>query len=92
MHIFVTFGQVHAHSVEGKTLDKDTVAVLEADTHELGRDKAFKLFGDKFFSTYTDPNDVGLQFFPKGFVYLGEAKQTADEMNLYEAVKQRGFE
>ena len=50
MKHYVTFGQVHVHKVQGKTLDRDTVAVYEAESWEEGREKAFDLFGDKFFT------------------------------------------
>lgn len=70
MKIYVTFGQIHTHSVNGKTFDKDTVAMLEVSSYEEGRKKAFEYFGDKFFTTYTE-NEMTkevLKFFPKGIL------------------------
>ena len=72
MEIFVTFGQVHAHSINGKTFDKDCIAVIDAENHAEGRKRAFELFGDKFFTTYTDgsfPKD-NIRFFPRGLIYV----------------------
>ena len=43
---YVTFGQVHTHSVNGKTFDKDSVAEIEAPNEREARDKAFDLFGN----------------------------------------------
>ena len=73
MKHYVTLGQVHVHKVQGKTLDKDTVAVFEAESWEEGRRKAFDLFGDKFFTDYHGDAWIErelLPFFPKGYVYL----------------------
>lgn len=69
---YVTFGQTHTHSVNGKTLDKDTVAVLHAENHKEGRDRAFELFGSKFCFEYFDTqwNEEDMKYFPKGYVYI----------------------
>ncbi len=70
---YVTFGQVHTHRVDGKTLDCDTVAVYNSKNYKEGREKAFLHFGDKFFTSYQDEqwkeNDQ-LKYFPKGYIYL----------------------
>lgn len=67
---YVTFGQQHTHSVNGKTFDKDTVAVYEAIDALEGRDKAFEYFGDKFFTDYHDTQwkEDSLLYFPKGYL------------------------
>lgn len=72
MKHYVTFGQVHTHRVQGKTLDCDTVAVYEAESSEEGRKKAFDLFGDKFFTNYhaDEWDEDDLLYFPRGYVYL----------------------
>lgn len=70
---YVTFGQKHIHSINGKTLDKDTVAVYEAENYVEGRNKAFEYFGDKFFTDYHDTQwneEELLHYFPKGYVFL----------------------
>lgn len=69
---YVTFGQTHTHSVNGKTLDKDTVAVFNADNYSEGRAKAFEYFDDKFFTDYHDNewNEDHLKYFPKGYVEI----------------------
>lgn len=70
---YVTFGQVHVHSVDGKTLDKDTVAVFKAKDYAEGRAKAFEYFGDKFFTDYHGEQwkADSIKYFPKGYVELG---------------------
>lgn len=67
---YVTFGQVHVHSVNGKTFDKDCIACIEAPTAEAGRDDAFKIFDGVFGTTYWDEQQVKdmLHLFPRGII------------------------
>lgn len=69
---YVTFGQVHVHRVNGKTFDKDCVAVIEAENATKGREKAFEYFGLKFFTTYIESEwkKEDMEFFPRGYIYL----------------------
>jgi hypothetical protein len=69
---FVTFGQNHVHSVDGKTLDRNCVAVLKARTWEEGRRKAFEYFGDKFSFSYHGDEwiDDNMKYFPRGYIEL----------------------
>lgn len=70
MKTYVTFGQQHAHEVNGKQFDKDTVAVIEAQSSCEGRKKAFELFDDKFCFEYYDNawDDSKIALFAKGYV------------------------
>ena len=71
MKTYVTFGQVHTHSVNGKTFDKDCVAVIEAKSESAAREIAFEYFGDKWFTTYTDKEQMDrdvADFFPRGYI------------------------
>ena len=70
MRTYVTFGQTHVHSVNGKTFDKDCVAVIEAESAELGREKAFEYFDNTFFTTYSEKfwDKETLFFFPRGYI------------------------
>jgi len=66
---YVTFGQVHTHRVNGKTFDCDCVAVIECEDAKSGRERAFELFGPKFFTTYFDDQWNGeLDYFPRGLI------------------------
>ena len=66
MKIYITFGQVHAHSVNGRTFDKDCVAVIKCSDHNYGRALAFKYFGDRFCTSYdTLPN---MSYYPRGLI------------------------
>lgn len=69
---YFTFGQVHVHSICGKTLDKDCVAVLEASDYDIARNMAFRMFNDKFHDQYSesDWDESLLEYFPRGYVYI----------------------
>lgn len=65
MKTFVTFGQTHVHSINGKTFDKDCVAVVNG-----GRKEVCKLFGDKFSMAYheQDFDPKIMAYFPHGYI------------------------
>ena len=69
---YVTFGQTHVHSVNGKTLDKDTVAVFKAKNSAEGRKQAYEYFGSDFFTDYhgSQWSNEKMKYFPKGYVEL----------------------
>lgn len=73
MNIVITFGQEHAHSISGETLDKDCVAVIACADYEEGRKKAFEYFGGKFGTSYTeaefDKGNYG-KWFPRGKITI----------------------
>ena len=48
MKIYVTFGQTHTHSIAGETLDKDCVAVFDADDESHGRKLLFHHLMENF--------------------------------------------
>uniref|UniRef100_A0A6H1ZS77 Uncharacterized protein n=1 Tax=viral metagenome TaxID=1070528 RepID=A0A6H1ZS77_9ZZZZ len=70
MKVYVTFGQTHTHSINGKTLDKDCVAVIEAKDYETGRELAFKWFKGIFCSLYSEDDfDMDMmKWYPCGFI------------------------
>ena len=63
---YISFGQAHTHSVAGKTLDRDTIAVIAAENKDDAREKAFKVFEQKWCFVYEELPDMS--FFPKGLV------------------------
>jgi len=70
MKTYITFGQVHAHSVNGKTFDKDCVAVINAEDAHKGRALAFEWFAGEFHRSFSDDdwNSDVLQYFPRGLI------------------------
>ena len=66
---YVTFGQIHVHSVNGITFDKDCIARIKAKDFREGREKAMKYFGVKFGTSYQDNqwDEKSMIFFPRGY-------------------------
>jgi hypothetical protein len=62
-----TFGQSHAHSVNGKTFDKDCVVEIEA---EDPRAVMCEHFGDKWAFEYNHLKDLTLDYYPRGIMKL----------------------
>jgi hypothetical protein len=69
MKIYVTFGQSHIHKINGIVIDKDCIVEFEVKNHKEGREKAFGIFGDKFFTTHEEINSV-INYFPRGIIKL----------------------
>ena len=67
---YVTFGQDHAHSVNGKTFDKDCVAVIECKDAAEGRELAFEYFNGLFCFEYHEQmfNMNSMLYYPRGFI------------------------
>ena len=65
MKTYVTFGQTHTHSVNGKTFDKDCVAIVNGD-----RAKAFEIFEGQFCFEYSENEweDENIKYFPRGYI------------------------
>jgi len=66
MKTYVTFGQNHIHEINGKTFDKDCIAVVNGD-----REKVFKIFGSKFCFEYPEEfwrEKNIMNYFPRGYV------------------------
>ena len=72
MKTYVTFGQDHVHKINGKTFDKDCVAIVAG-----GRKEVFEIFGAKFCFEYPEKHwdDAKMDYyFPRGYVEVEEAK------------------
>tara|TARA_R110000787_G_scaffold126553_1_gene237870 strand:- start:3305 stop:3526 length:222 start_codon:yes stop_codon:yes gene_type:complete len=72
MKTYITFGQIHTHSHNGITLDKDCVGEIEAKSYSEARELAFKWFGGKFGATYPQRmiTNKFLIHFPRGIIKL----------------------
>lgn len=68
MKTYITFGQAHAHHVNGITFDKDLVAVIEAPNYKEARDRAFELFGRQWAFAYPEDEwtEKKQSYFPRG--------------------------
>ena len=71
MKVYITFGQIHVHRVNGVTLDADCVACFNSqhDMRGPAREQIYELLEGKFHMTYYDelPEKV-LQYYPRGVV------------------------
>jgi len=65
---YLSFGQVHTHSVRGITYDKDCICIIESESYENARKIAFDTFGDKWCFLYEETPDMS--FFPRGLIIL----------------------
>lgn len=74
--IFITFGQVYVHSVNGKTFDKDCIAVIRCNSRHKGREIAWSYFGPNFcFSYFEDEfKENILKDFPRGLLEVEDRK------------------
>jgi len=72
MKTYITFGQDHTRTIDGKTIDKDCVVVLESNSQEEGRNLAFELFGPKFCFEYPEKHwyEPSMKYYPRGYIAL----------------------
>lgn len=82
MKTYVTFGQSHVHSIDGRIFDKDCVGVINCKTPSEGRELAFSYFGPKFCFEY--PEDYWdepkqLKYFPRGYIEVNPANTGASK-------------
>lgn len=78
MRTYVTFGQSHVHSINGRTFDKDCVAIVHHNTIEEGRRAVVKYFGLKFCFEYAERHfDLNvMNYFPRGFIHVNPEDST----------------
>ena len=62
---YVTFGQVHVHSVNGKTFDKNCVAEIESENMNEAHTLAMEIFKGVFHRVQTEPH---LEYYPRGII------------------------
>lgn len=69
MKFFISFGQVHAHVIEGRTYDKDSLMLVEAPGKIVARIGVTQITGGKWSSLYQEEElgDV-LHHFPRGVI------------------------
>lgn len=70
---YVTFGQIHTHSIGGKTFDKDCVAIIQAEHKLLLQRKAEEIFGSQWSRVFPEDgwdHDKHMQFYPRGYMSL----------------------
>lgn len=67
MKLYITFGQAHAHRVNGNTFDCNSVAAINCQDEREGRSLAYEYFDKgKFAFSYTKCPD--LKYFRRGVI------------------------
>ena len=68
--ICISFGQIHRHEINGIVLDKDCIAIIEADTIEEADQLAFLLFDGKFHEHVDIKkwDDSIMYHYPRGYI------------------------
>lgn len=68
---YITFGQIHTHSVNGKTFDKNSLCEIVSGNREEAHSKAMKIFNGAFHRCLTeDEIKEVIGFFPRGIIPL----------------------
>jgi len=68
MRQYFTFGQIHTHSVNGRTFDKDCVVEIESEDRHKAREIMVEHFGIRWSHQYDEMPDMG--FYPLGIIKL----------------------
>lgn len=75
MKWYITFGQVHVHSVNGRTFDKDCVAVINGATPEQCDKMAFEWFRGKFHEHSGQMPPI--KYFPRGLIEVNPEAESS---------------
>ena len=68
---YITFGQVHVHSVNGKTFDKDSLCEIEATSKREAHELAMDVFGGVFHQCKNEEElESLLPYYPRGVIKL----------------------
>ncbi len=81
MLVFMTLGQNHAHTINGKVVHKDVVAVFKNMTEAQVREMMHKDYENKYCTTYTSDTwgTHNMQYYPDGYVCV-DFEQEGDEL------------
>jgi hypothetical protein len=71
---YVSFGQVHAHRVNGQTFDCDVLCEIDAEDYAEAREQAHMVFGGAWSMLYDATERPDIQhYFPRGVLPLERA-------------------
>lgn len=65
MKYYATMGQRHVHSIEGVTVDKDSVVEIEAEDYDKAYQFANEVFQNKWCGLYENPE---MSYYHRGVV------------------------
>jgi len=84
MNYYITFGQSHVHKLNGWTLDKDIVLVIQAATFDQAAELVNNLFDLQYSRLYSEDKwkevdpDEWLRLYPRGYHYLHDHKSSLE--------------
>jgi len=80
MELYITFGSIHRHEINGKVYDRDCIAVIDCKNASHGRDLAHNFFGPKFATSYTEDqlDDDMTRHFPRGLISVNGADSNGE--------------
>lgn len=68
---YISFGQIHIHTINGHTFDKDCVCEINAPNERDAREKAFETFDSKWSFLYCENTvDKILRHCSRGIIEL----------------------
>lgn len=68
---YITFGQVHVHSINGKTFDKDCLCEIKAESMSEAHQIAMSIFEGRFHRVMEEGQLMNsLPYFPRGIIKL----------------------
>lgn len=68
MKTYISFGQADVHRINGHTLDKDCIAMFEAEDLYTGHMKAMEMFNGQFHHSTEEPPDMS--YYPRGIINI----------------------
>ena len=69
MNFYISFGQAHAHRINNRTYDCDSLMLVQADDEIAARLHVHKLTGGRWCGTYkAEDLPTVLGFFPRGVI------------------------
>lgn len=68
MKFYISFGQIHIHSICGLTIDKNCLVELNATSKSDAHEMAMDIFDKKFHNVYDALPDM--DYFPRGVIKL----------------------
>ncbi len=73
MKVYITFGQIDTHSINGLTMDKNCVAVINCKDYEQGRNIAMDWFDAKFHNCFdVMPSEETMSYYPRGLIEVNQ--------------------
>ena len=66
--VFVTFGQIHAHKINGITFDCDSIMKMKATDELTARQWLVRELDNRYMTTYLSVDADLLKFFPRGII------------------------